>query len=28
VIDEPTWLAFDPERRSLFDVDAPSDLDG
>jgi molybdenum cofactor guanylyltransferase len=28
VIDEPTWLALDPERRSLFDVDAPSDLDG
>jgi molybdopterin-guanine dinucleotide biosynthesis protein A len=28
VIDEPTWLAFDPDRRSLFDVDAPSDLDG
>jgi len=27
VIDEPTWLALDPERRSLFDVDAPSDLD-
>ena len=28
VIDEPTWLALDPERRTLFDVDAPSDLDG
>jgi molybdopterin-guanine dinucleotide biosynthesis protein A len=28
VIDESTWLAFDPDRRSLFDVDAPSDLDG
>jgi molybdopterin-guanine dinucleotide biosynthesis protein A len=28
VIDEPTWVALDPERRSLFDVDAPSDLDG
>jgi len=27
VIDEPTWLALDPERRTLFDVDAPSDLD-
>src|SRR5262245_14145179 len=28
VIDAPTWLALDPERRTLFDVDAPSDLDG
>jgi len=28
VIDEPTWVALDPERRTLFDVDAPSDLDG
>jgi molybdenum cofactor guanylyltransferase len=28
VIDEPTWLALDPQRRSLFDVDTPSDLDG
>jgi molybdopterin-guanine dinucleotide biosynthesis protein A len=26
VIDEPTWLALDPERRTLFDVDVPSDL--
>jgi molybdenum cofactor guanylyltransferase len=28
VIDEPTWLALDPERRTLLDVDTPSDLDG
>jgi molybdopterin-guanine dinucleotide biosynthesis protein A len=28
VIDGPTWLALDPDRRTLFDVDAPSDLDG
>jgi len=28
VIDEPTWLALDPQRRTLYDVDAPSDLDG
>ena len=27
VIDEPTWLALDPGRRTLFDVDTPSDLD-
>jgi molybdopterin-guanine dinucleotide biosynthesis protein A len=27
VIDEATWVALDPERRSLFDVDVPSDLD-
>ena len=26
VIDEPTWHALDPERRTLFDVDVPSDL--
>ncbi len=26
VIDEPTWLALDPGRRTLFDVDTPSDL--
>ncbi len=26
VIDEPTWTALDPERRTLIDVDAPSDL--
>lgn len=28
VIDEATWLGLDPERRTLFDVDVPSDLDG
>jgi molybdenum cofactor guanylyltransferase len=27
VIDEPTWTALDPERRTLFDVDEPGDLD-
>jgi molybdopterin-guanine dinucleotide biosynthesis protein A len=27
VIDEATWLALDPQRRTLYDVDAPSDLD-
>jgi molybdopterin-guanine dinucleotide biosynthesis protein A len=27
VIDEATWVALDPERRSLFDVDVPSDLE-
>jgi hypothetical protein len=26
VIDEATWTALDPERRSVFDVDLPSDL--
>jgi len=26
VIDEATWMAFDPERRTLFDVDEPDDL--
>ena len=26
-IDEPSWTAFDPERRTLFDVDEPSDLE-
>jgi len=26
VIDEPTWHALDPLRRTLFDVDEPSDL--
>jgi molybdenum cofactor guanylyltransferase len=26
VIDERTWVALDPERRTLFDVDTPSDL--
>jgi hypothetical protein len=28
VIDEATWVALDPARRTLFDVDEPSDLDG
>jgi molybdenum cofactor guanylyltransferase len=28
VIDEPTWTALDPERRTLFDVDEPADLNG
>jgi len=27
VIDEPTWTALDPERRTLIDVDEPGDLD-
>jgi molybdopterin-guanine dinucleotide biosynthesis protein A len=27
VIDEPTWTALDPERRTLTDVDEPADLD-
>lgn len=27
VVDEPTWTALDPERRTLLDVDEPSDLD-
>jgi molybdenum cofactor guanylyltransferase len=27
VIDEPSWTALDPERRTLFDVDEPSDLE-
>jgi molybdopterin-guanine dinucleotide biosynthesis protein A len=26
VIDEPTWTALDPERRSLTDVDEPGDI--
>lgn len=26
VIDEATWVALDPERRTLFDVDEPGDL--
>jgi molybdopterin-guanine dinucleotide biosynthesis protein A len=25
-IDEPTWTALDPDRRSVFDVDEPDDL--
>ena len=28
VIDEPTWTALDPERRTLMDVDEPGDLEG
>lgn len=28
VVDEPTWTAFDPGRRTLIDVDQPSDLNG
>ena len=28
VIDEPTWTGLDPDRRSLFDVDEPTDLNG
>jgi molybdenum cofactor guanylyltransferase len=27
VIDEPTWTAFDPQRRTLVDVDEPGDVD-
>ena len=27
VIDETTWIAMDPGRRSLFDVDRPEDLE-
>lgn len=27
VIDEPTWTALDPKRRTLVDVDEPADLD-
>ena len=28
VIDEPTWHALDPERRTMWDVDEPGDLEG
>jgi molybdopterin-guanine dinucleotide biosynthesis protein A len=28
VLPEEAWLRLDPERRTLFDVDEPSDLDG
>jgi len=28
VIDEPTWTALDPERRTLIDVDEPGDMKG
>jgi molybdopterin-guanine dinucleotide biosynthesis protein A len=27
VVDESTWAAFDPDRRTLVDIDEPSDLD-
>jgi molybdopterin-guanine dinucleotide biosynthesis protein A len=27
VVDEPTWTALDPERRTLRDVDQPTDMD-
>ena len=27
VIDEPTWTAVDPERRTLIDIDEPGDLE-
>jgi molybdopterin-guanine dinucleotide biosynthesis protein A len=27
VVDEPSWTALDPERRTLIDVDEPDDLD-
>lgn len=27
IVDEPTWHALDPERRTLFDIDEPGDLD-
>ena len=27
VVDEPTWTARDPERRTLRDVDEPTDMD-
>jgi molybdopterin-guanine dinucleotide biosynthesis protein A len=27
VVDEPTWTALDPDRRTLLDVDEPADLD-
>jgi molybdenum cofactor guanylyltransferase len=28
VVDEPTWTALDPARRTLFDVDEPGDIEG
>jgi molybdopterin-guanine dinucleotide biosynthesis protein A len=28
VIDEATWTALDPERRTLVDVDEPGDMPG
>jgi molybdopterin-guanine dinucleotide biosynthesis protein A len=27
VIDEPTWTALDPERRTLLDIDEPNDIE-
>jgi len=27
VIDEPTWTALDPERRTLIDIDEPGDIE-
>ncbi|MGH2679966.1 MAG: molybdenum cofactor guanylyltransferase [Actinomycetota bacterium] len=27
VVDEPSWTALDPERRTLVDIDEPTDLD-
>jgi molybdopterin-guanine dinucleotide biosynthesis protein A len=27
VVDEPTWTALDPDRRTLIDVDQPTDVD-
>jgi molybdopterin-guanine dinucleotide biosynthesis protein A len=27
VVDEPTWTGLDPERRTLIDVDEPTDVD-
>ncbi len=27
VIDEPTWTALDPERRTLLDIDEPADIE-
>jgi molybdopterin-guanine dinucleotide biosynthesis protein A len=27
VVDEPTWTALDPERRTLFDIDEPADVE-
>jgi molybdopterin-guanine dinucleotide biosynthesis protein A len=27
VVDEPTWTALDPERRTLRDVDEPTDME-
>jgi molybdopterin-guanine dinucleotide biosynthesis protein A len=27
VVDEPTWTALDPDRRTLVDIDEPDDMD-